>query len=614
MKASSGFKSRAFDKLYSFFNVASYVRLLTVTFSRPWWMPIWQQRTSFGIVIANEILFNTWDTLLPIAIAYAVEQQSLFLLLATLGTWAVIAIINYGASRFNTKFQVQVIFSFFYSAHRQLLQADPLEHSTKSTGIILAKIDRTAKAYEDMLDTISFEILPMLITCGAIVTMLLTLNGTLALGSAIGLIVVGCWSTLGYIFAARVITPVRIMREDASKAVAVENLTQHTLIRSCFASREADNKLRKTTEQTMYAEGTGWRTGNLVNMISRLLYYLVFGCIVVYLIHRIREGSMSALIATSIATSFLRSTQDIIKIGRKLYSCAKQLLIIKDMYAFMGTFSKNSFPVLTIQEVCPAAKEHETISIAAHNLQFQYPRQAELFNNHDFSLAVNRHASNKLYGIIGPSGTGKSTFLAMLGGQLKPSQGSITINNIDIYNVDDEVRRQLIGLQQQTASSMRGNIRQSLLFGLPPEQAACYSDEQLIAVLTRVGLWQVLGAKQGLDTFIGESGLTLSGGQRQRLNFASLYLRALYYRPVLILIDEPTSSLDSVSEAAITAMIQELAQHALVLVIAHRLGTIASAAGLIDFSLLPLHKKIAVHQTGQLEQLSTYYRHLVHLQ
>lgn len=613
MNSEHEFKSRTYERLYRYFNLPPYLRLITINFARPWWLIIWQQRVLFAFVIANEILFQTWDSLVPIMIAYALEQQSIPLLIAIISGWSIIAIINYGASRVNTKFQTQAIHSIFYSAHRQLLQADPLQHSSKSTGAIIAKIERTSKAYEEILDILSFEVLPLVISCSTMVVVFLTLNVGLAIAASLGILLIGLWSTIGFIFAAQIATPVKIQREDAAKAVAVENLTQHNLIRSCFASVEADAKLKHLTQEAMYAEGTTWRIGHAVNMVSRVLYYIVFGCVTLYFILQIKQGALGVLVATSIIASFLRSTQEIVRIGRKFYSIAKQVQIINDLFTFMRGFAYSSYPVLAAHETKLDVKQQDPIRIVAHDLEFHYPGQPPLFSNNDFELIVPRSSQNKLYGIIGQSGTGKSTFIAMLGGQLKPSKGTVTINGVDIYNVDDTVRRQLIGLQQQTASSMRGTIRQSLLFGLP-NTTTCYTDEQLVQVLINVGLWHVLEAKNGLDTFIGESGLTLSGGQRQRLNFASLYLRARYYRPILILIDEPTSSLDRVSESAITGMIDELAANAVVLVIAHRLNTIATAAGLIDFSLLPLHKQLIVRPAQELEKISPYYQHLVHAQ
>lgn len=165
-------------------------------------------------------------------------------------------------------------------------------------------------------------------------------------------------------------------------------------------------------------------------------------------------------------------------------------------------------------------------------------------------------------------------------------------------------------MQGQTATSFRGTLKHNLLFGLPPQEQV-YPDEYLINVLARVGLWSMFKTKQGLASKVGEGGLTLSGGQRQRLNFASLYLRANYYKPPLILIDEPTSSLDEVSEQAITAMMLELAHSALTMVIAHRLKTIQQALGILDFSLVHQQKQLTFYSQQELANVSAYYQQLI---
>ncbi|MGE0206421.1 MAG: ATP-binding cassette domain-containing protein, partial [Candidatus Babeliales bacterium] len=229
--------------------------------------------------------------------------------------------------------------------------------------------------------------------------------------------------------------------------------------------------------------------------------------------------------------------------------------------------------------------------------------------NHSLHIKTPNNQPNKLYGIIGPSGIGKTTLISILGGQLKPQSGSILINEIDIYAISDDIRRQLITLQGQVATTVKGTVRYNLLFGLPEHHD--YSDEYLCDIIKRVGLDPILREHQGLDTRLGEGALNISGGQRQRLNFAALYLRARYYKPVLILIDEPTSSLDEISEQAITSMIQELASSAITLVIAHRLKTLRDAAGLIDLSLLKQSKEIKIYSSEQLKEQSIYYQKLL---
>ena len=147
-----------------------------------------------------------------------------------------------------------------------------------------------------------------------------------------------------------------------------------------------------------------------------------------------------------------------------------------------------------------------------------------------------------------------------------------------------------------------------MLFGIEEHN---FTDEYLTLVLERVGLWNIFQQIGGLDTFVGESGMNLSGGQRQRLNFANLYLRAIFYQPQVVLIDEPTSSLDEVSEQAITQMIIEIAQNAVTLVIAHRLKTLESAIAILDFSTLQESTNLEFVPVKLLKKSSKYFQMLL---
>lgn len=256
-------------------------------------------------------------------------------------------------------------------------------------------------------------------------------------------------------------------------------------------------------------------------------------------------------------------------------------------------------------------------SIQALNLHFDYNQKTSVFEDHSMKLEVNSSEKNKLYGIIGPSGTGKTTLVSILGGQLKPTIGQILIDDVDIYTVDDLKRRELICLQMQTSTSLRGKLKYNLIFGLPDTWAdssdykPIYTDQELVEVLKNVGLWKLFEGKDGLDTLIGEGGLNLSGGQRQRLNFAGLYLRAKYFKPSLILIDEPTSSLDEISELAITKMINELGGMAITLVVAHRLKTLDQSTAIFDSSLVETSKEMMFMTRSELLENSQYYRDLM---
>jgi ABC-type multidrug transport system fused ATPase/permease subunit len=250
------------------------------------------------------------------------------------------------------------------------------------------------------------------------------------------------------------------------------------------------------------------------------------------------------------------------------------------------------------------------LNIQANSIHFDYNPDAQVLENHSMDLQVPQSQPNKLYGIIGPSGVGKTTFLSILGGQLKPDQGEILINGTNIYEVGDLTRRTLIALQMQTATNLRGTLRYNSTFGLPRDEII-FDDSEIVKVLGDVGLWQLFEAKKGLETLIGEGGLNLSGGQRQRLNFASLYLRSKYFKPALVLIDEPTSSLDEISEQKITKMMLEMSAQAIVVVIAHRLKTIENAVGIMDFSLISDSKVLEFLPKDVLLERSEYYKGLI---
>ena len=247
-------------------------------------------------------------------------------------------------------------------------------------------------------------------------------------------------------------------------------------------------------------------------------------------------------------------------------------------------------------------------TVKLKKLYYSYEK-TKVFQNNTLVLEVSQNQKNKLYGIIGPSGTGKTTLLSILGGQLKPQKGSVYIDDINIYEVGDKERRNIIAVQMQTATALRGNLRENLVFGIQ-EDEVLNKDEYLIDVLRRVGLWSLFENKDGLDTLIGEGGVNLSGGQRQRLNFAGLYLRAKHYKPSLILIDEPTSSLDEISERAITQMIDELSQKSVTFVVAHRLKTLDQAVGILDTSLIPTYPELKFYNKDELMTVSQYYRDL----
>lgn len=172
---------------------------------------------------------------------------------------------------------------------------------------------------------------------------------------------------------------------------------------------------------------------------------------------------------------------------------------------------------------------------------------------------------------VGPSGAGKTTLVKLLVGLYAPERGTVLYNGIESTLIDPEELRKQIGFVTQDTQLFSGSIRENLLFVQPDA-----TDDECMDVLRRSAADSLLArADKGLDTLIGEGGVKVSGGEKQRLSIA----RALLRRPRLLVFDEATSSLDSITEEEITRTIRDIGQRAdvMTILIAHRLSTVMHA-------------------------------------
>ena len=172
---------------------------------------------------------------------------------------------------------------------------------------------------------------------------------------------------------------------------------------------------------------------------------------------------------------------------------------------------------------------------------------------------------------VGPSGSGKTTLVKLLVGLYPPEQGRILYNGQPSTTINLDQLRERIGFVTQDTQLFSGTIRENLLFVNPKA-----SDAECLEMLQKAACQSLLArADKGLDTVIGEGGVKVSGGEKQRLSIA----RALLRRPNLLVFDEATSSLDSLTEEEITATIREISRqkNLLTILIAHRLSTVLHA-------------------------------------
>ena len=172
---------------------------------------------------------------------------------------------------------------------------------------------------------------------------------------------------------------------------------------------------------------------------------------------------------------------------------------------------------------------------------------------------------------VGPSGSGKTTLVKLLVGLYHPQEGEILYNGHSGKAIDLDQLRSQMGFVTQDTQLFAGTIKENLLFVAPNA-----TDAECLDVLNKSACQSLLArADKGIDTMIGEGGVKVSGGEKQRLSIA----RALLRKPSLLVFDEATSSLDSITEEEISKTIRELSkgQNQVTIIIAHRLSTIMHA-------------------------------------
>lgn len=201
--------------------------------------------------------------------------------------------------------------------------------------------------------------------------------------------------------------------------------------------------------------------------------------------------------------------------------------------------------------------------------------------------------------LVGESGAGKSTIAHIIGGFLTAPKGAVTIDGLDVCNIDIEWWRQQITYVSQHPHIMKGTLRDVVSFGMN------VSDKEIIEACKEVQLLDVINRQQeGLDTIIGEGGLGLSGGERQRVALARAFLR----KGQVLILDEVTAHLDVKTESIISSAIQRLMENKIVIIIGHRLQTMHWA------STLYVLKQGRIIQQGSYEELIAldgYFKDLV---
>lgn len=351
-----------------------------------------------------------------------------------------------------------------------------------------------------------------------------------------------------------------IVKETTALAGATtESLRNIELVKSLGLAKQEELRLNSTTNKILqlelkkvrYIRSISFIQGTAVNFIRTCILFLML-----YLIfeHRMTVGQYFSLLIYSFF------------IFGPMQELGNVVNTFRETEASLDNFDAIFKIPIDPKPIDPVAVD-DLKTLAFDSVSFTHLTAATPALA-DVSFQVKR---GETVAFVGPSGAGKTTLVKLLVGLYRPSHGEILYNGVSSERVDLDRFRERIGFVTQDAQLFSGTIRENLLFVRPDA-----TDEQCLAVLKRAAAHSLLTrADQGLNTVIGEGGMKISGGEKQRLSIA----RALLRNPHLLVFDEATSSLDSLTEEEISRTMRDVAEGAdvITVLIAHRLSTVLHA-------------------------------------
>jgi ATP-binding cassette subfamily B protein len=357
----------------------------------------------------------------------------------------------------------------------------------------------------------------------------------------------------------KVIQKTIVAETTALAGATTESLRNIELVKSLGLAPQEIARLNGTTDKILqlemrkvrYIRSLSFIQGTVVNALRTSIMFLML-----YLIY-VQAITVGQFFSLFIYSFFifgpLQELGNIINIYREAEVSLKNFQDILEMKKEPRPLSPVPLPALHALAFDNVSFQHQTASSPALT---------------DISFNVKR---GDTIAFVGPSGAGKTTLVKLLVGLYRPRSGDILYNGHPSSEVDLDQLREQIGFVTQDTQLFSGTIRENLLFVNP--QA---TDAECLDVLHKASCDSLLArASKGLDTVIGEGGVKVSGGEKQRLSIA----RALLRRPHLLVFDEATSSLDSLTEEEIGQTIREVgtSQEVMTILIAHRLSTIMHA-------------------------------------
>ncbi|OGN28818.1 MAG: hypothetical protein A3A33_03510 [Candidatus Yanofskybacteria bacterium RIFCSPLOWO2_01_FULL_49_25] len=422
-------------------------------------------------------------------------------------------------------------------------------------GSLVTKVKRFVRSFEDAFDAISFVFWMTVVRISGVIIVLFITAPFLAI------LFLG-WTVLYILFAwylTKKKIPLDLAESTADSRVTgrLADVITNVLNLKMFSSRTREiSDFVDITEDERKARHRAWTFGNKINIIQAVFFALLEFSSMAIALYMWRNGLISAGTVVLILIYLIAMFESLWDIGKAMGRVSQKFADASELVEILET-------PIDIQDIA----DPETINtgsgeIIFDHVSFRYGKKTNRVFA-DFSLHI---SAGQRIGLVGSSGAGKSTITKLLLRFADVEKGKILIDGQNIAGVRQDDLRSKIAYVPQDPILFHRTLYENIAYGKPNA-----SKEEILEAAKKAHAHEFISKfPQGYETLVGERGIKLSGGERQRVAIA----RAMLKNAPILILDEATSSLDSVSEKYIQEALHELMKNRTTIVIAHRLSTI----------------------------------------